>query len=127
MVKAKRLEIILSALFLLVVITFSLFGEKIYDMVNPHVTVARSAQRIIDGMECITIPKEAYFDGIVYITCTKEGFLMTHTCVSMEEVCVEEIPGYPDLWRVTSGLTAGVTVINACNKPLEDGIVVIVE
>lgn len=126
MVKRKHVEMIILLLFVLIILVFSLFGEKIYNLTKPQVGVARATAAVVDNKEYTLIPKEAYDDGVVYGLDEKEGFFVLHTYVVAKKVQVEEIPEMPDKLHVISGVDVGEFIVFYTDKALTDGAIVIV-
>lgn len=126
MVKIKRIEIMILLLFIVVILIFSIFGEKIYNQTKPHVGIVTVTEAVVDGSEYILIPREAYFDGKVYVLGEKEGFFVLHTYVVAKEVQVEEIREMPDKLHVIGGVEVGELIVSQTDKTFADGEIVIV-
>ncbi len=128
----KRISVLCAALLLLLLIFFTLYGNRIYEYITPKVKV-RVIQATVTygGSEYVTIPREALTeDGSVYIVTSEQGFSRTLYYVHKDKVSFVELPEIDQSSvYVSSGVRRGdrIVVEPEENLSLEDGDRVIVE
>jgi len=124
----KKIQFVVLALFTVMIIFFSLFGESLYSATKPKVMVAKPVFYSSADDSFYAIPKSAYIDGNVYLIESEAGFSVTLNRVVAVDVSVEEIEGfYNDMYRVVSGLSGGESIAGSSDKPLKDGMYVVVK
>lgn len=126
----KKVLTALTVLFCAVIVFFTLFGEKLYYITSPAVTLTRVSDGIIDenGNILLTVPKDCIFDdNCVYTISAYPGFSMTIYSVSKQEIEASPNPNDASSVLVTSGLRQGQIIVKSSDKRLADGRKVILK
>jgi len=123
----KRVQIAVLILFALIILFFTFFGETLYYATKPHVKSTTPNQYTQNGERVITIPKTAYFDGVVFLIEREAGFSVSLNRVYSMEIEIEEDEYNGNNYRIVSGLEARVMIVRSADKPLTDGVFVVIE
>jgi hypothetical protein len=113
----KRLSYIFVALLLLLLIFFTLFGGRIYELITPRVEVMRlNSYYKKDNEIYIRIPKAALTeDGCVYIVSAEQGFSKVLYYVHKKDLDYIELPDADNAY------------VYATKKQIAEGAMIIVE
>ena len=123
----KKIYIALISLFWAVIIFFTFFGEKLYMSTNPNVTVtAANTMQVINDETFVLIPSSCLFDeNYVYVVTTQKGFSIDISTIEKREVATK--PSEIDnRLLVTEGITRGEVIVSKSDRPLADGMRVVI-
>ncbi len=123
----KKIYIALISLFWAVIIFFTFFGEKLYMSTNPNVTVtAANTMQVINDETFVLIPSSCLFDeNYVYVVTTQKGFSIDISTIEKREVATK--PSEIDnRLLVTEGILRGEVIVSKSDRPLADGMRVVI-
>ena len=123
----KKIYIALISLFWAVIIFFTFFGEKLYMSTNPNVTVtAANTMQVINDETFVLIPSLCLFDeNYVYVVTTQKGFSIDISTIEKREVATK--PSEIDnRLLVTEGISRGEVIVSKSDRPLADGMRVVI-
>ncbi len=123
----KKIYIALISLFWAVIIFFTFFGEKLYMSTNPNVTVtAANTMQVINDETFVLIPSSCLFDeNYVYVVTTQKGFSIDISTIEKREVATK--PSEIDnRLLVTEGISRGEVIVSKSDRPLADGMRVVI-
>lgn len=123
----KKIYIALISLFWAVIIFFTFFGEKLYMSTNPNVTVtAANTMQVINDETFVLIPSSCLFDeNYVYVVTTQKGFSIDISTIEKREVATK--PSEIDnRLLVIEGISRGEVIVSKSDRPLADGMRVVI-
>ena len=130
----KRLSVIVTIVILMILIVFTLFGGRIYELITPKANVMVVNQSMkFDDTHYLVIPETALTeDNCVYTVTGESGFSKTIFKVHKKEVKLIELESeyLPDKSLfIEYGLVRGEMIIISAESALtlEDGDKVIIE
>lgn len=123
----KKIYIALISLFWAVIFFFTFFGEKLYMSTNPNVTVtAANTMQVINDETFVLIPSSCLFDeNYVYVVTTQKGFSIDISTIEKREVATK--PSEIDnRLLVIEGISRGEVIVSKSDRPLADGMRVVI-
>lgn len=126
----KRISIFATVLLLLILVFFTFFGERIYEIINPHVKVVQvNASTTYNDEDYLKIPRKALTqDNCVYVIEIEQGFSRIIFSVQKKPVEYIEIPEFDHVSvYIISGISRGVMIISEVERDFKDGDRVIVD
>ena len=123
----KKIYIALISLFWAVIIFFTFFGEKLYMSTNPNVTVtAANTMQVINDETFVLIPSSCLFDeNYACVVTTQKGFSIDISTIEKREV-VTKPSEIDNRLLVTEGISRGEVIVSKSDRPLADGMRVVI-